>query len=62
MKSEADCFLGLEAGHGDMDLSKLCEIVEDRGPWPAVRGAAESDTAERLNSKWWQETSVLLEI
>ena len=31
----------------DMDLSKLQEIVEDRGPWhAAVYENAESDTTE----------------
>ena len=33
----------------DMNLSKLWEIVEDRGPWPAaVLGVAKSQT--RLNN------------
>ena len=36
----------------DMNLSKLWEIIEDRGAWPATSlwGHTESDTTERLNS------------
>ena len=34
----------------DINLSKLHEIVEDRGAWhAAVHGAAESDITELLN-------------
>ena len=34
-----------------MNLSKLWEIVEDRGGWrPAAYGVAESDMIERLNN------------
>ena len=34
----------------DMNLSKLQEIVKDRGHWHAVvHGVTESDTTERLN-------------
>ena len=39
----------------DMNLSKLQEIVKDRGAWHAeVHGVAESDITEWLNnnSKW----------
>ena len=33
-----------------MNLSRLQEIVEERGAWRAsVHGVAESDTTERLN-------------
>ena len=35
----------------DMNLTKLQEIVKDRGAWHAeVHGIAESDMAERLNN------------
>ena len=36
----------------DMNLSKLWEIVEDRGAWyAAVHGITESDMTEQLNNK-----------
>ena len=46
-ESEANCFLGLEAGNGDMNLSKFCEtedvathssILAWRIPWTEETG------------------------
>ena len=37
----------------DMNLSKLWEIVRDKGVWrAAVHGFTELDTTQRLNNKW----------